>query len=68
MSFFNKAKDAAKQGVDKVGADKVGDGIDRAGEFADEKTGGKHSDKIDKGVDAARDHVDRMDGGEDGNR
>ncbi|OIJ24809.1 antitoxin [Nocardioides luteus] len=62
MSFLDKAKDLAQQGIDKVGADKVGEGLDKAGEFADEKTGGKFSDQIDQGVEAAKNEAEKMDG------
>jgi MT0933-like antitoxin protein len=47
--FMDKAKDAAEQHDDQV--DK---GLDKAGDFADQKTGGKYDDQIDKGVDAAQ--------------
>ncbi|MEU6136042.1 antitoxin [Nocardioides sp. NPDC047086] len=63
MSFLDKAKDLIGQGVDKVGADKVGDGLDKAGEFADEKTGGKFSDQIDQGVETAKNEAEKLDGG-----
>lgn len=42
----NKAMDLAKGHPDQVGQ-----GIDKAGEFADEKTGGQHSDQIKQGED-----------------
>ncbi|MET8521747.1 antitoxin [Nocardioides sp. NPDC057577] len=63
MSFLDKAKDLIGQGVDKVGADKVGEGLDKAGEFADEKTGGKFSDQIDQGVETAKNEAEKLDGG-----
>ena len=47
--FLDKAKDAAEQHDDKVDQ-----GLEKAGDFADQKTGGKYDDKIDKGVDAAQ--------------
>jgi hypothetical protein len=40
--------EAAKQGVDK------------AGDIADSKTGGKYADKVDKGQDAAKDALNKM--------
>lgn len=40
-------------------SDKVDEGIGKAANFADEKTGGKHSDKIDSAADRARDYVDK---------
>jgi hypothetical protein len=48
-SFIDKVKDLAGKHDDKV--DK---GIDKAGDQADQRTGGKYSEQIDKGVDAAQ--------------
>ncbi|MBW4704487.1 MULTISPECIES: antitoxin [unclassified Micromonospora] len=45
--FMNKVKDFADK-HDK----QVDQGLDKAGDFADERTGGKHDEQIDKGVDA----------------
>jgi hypothetical protein len=39
--FKKKAADAAEEHEDKID-----DAIDKAADFADEKTGGKHTDKI----------------------
>lgn len=52
MSFLDDAKDKAK---DLAGGheDKVDDGLDKAGDFADDKTGGKYSDQIDSGQEKA---------------
>lgn len=36
-------------------ADKVDDGIDKAAELADDKTGGKYSDQIDTAADKLKD-------------
>lgn len=47
--FLDKAKDQADQHDDKVDQ-----GLEKAGDFADQKTGGKFDDKIDKGVDQAQ--------------
>ncbi|KAA0021178.1 antitoxin [Antrihabitans cavernicola] len=47
--LIGKGKDAAAQN-----ADKIGDAVDKAGAFVDDKTGGKYSDKIEKGKDAAK--------------
>ena len=62
MSFLDKAKDLAQQGIDKLGGGKVGEGLDKAGEIVDEKTGGKFSDKIDQGVEAAKNQAEKMKG------
>ncbi len=48
--FLDKGKQMASEH-----GDKVDQGIDKAAEFADEKTGGKYSDKIDQGADRAKD-------------
>lgn len=47
--FLDKAKDAAEQHDDKVDQ-----GLDKAGDFADQKTGGGHGEQIDKAVDQAQ--------------
>ena len=50
--FMDKAKDMADQHDDKVDQ-----GLDKAGDMADQKTGGKYDNQIDKGVDAAQQHT-----------
>jgi MT0933-like antitoxin protein len=50
--FMDKAKDAAEQHDDKVDQ-----GLDKAGDFASDKTGGKYDDKIDQGVDQAQERT-----------
>jgi hypothetical protein len=57
-------KDKATGLVDSQG-DKVGEGLDKAGDFADDKTGGKYGGKIDQGVDMAKDKLDGLDGQND---
>jgi hypothetical protein len=47
--FMDKAKDVAGEHDDQI--DK---GLERAGDEADERTGGKYGEKIDKGVDEAQ--------------
>jgi hypothetical protein len=64
MSMFDNIKDKASDLVDDHG-DKVAEGLDKAGDFADEKTGGKYSDQIDGGVDQAKDRLDGLDGQDD---
>ena len=54
--FVDKAKDLASENEDAVK-----DGIDKAADFADEKTGGQHSEHIDKGAEAAKDFVEDLD-------
>jgi hypothetical protein len=38
-------------------SDQAEQGIDKAGDFADEKTGGKHSDQIDERADQAKERL-----------
>ncbi len=54
--LFSKGKQAAAENKDAVK-----DGIDKAADFVDEKTGGKHAEHVDKGQDAAKDFVDKLD-------
>lgn len=54
--LFKKAKDAAADNKDKVK-----EGIEKAGDVVDEKTGGKYADHVDKGQEAASDFVDKLD-------
>ena len=44
-------------------ADKAKQGVDKAGDMIDDKTGGKYADKVDKGQDAAHDALRKMDDG-----
>ena len=40
--------------------EKVDQGIDKAGDVVDDKTGGKYSEHVDKAQDAAHDAVDKL--------
>ena len=53
MGMLDKAKDLAKGN-----ADKVKEGLDKAGDMVDEKTGGKFGDKIDQAKDMVGDKID----------
>lgn len=64
MGIFDKAKDAAQQGVDDHG-EQVGQGVDQAGDFVNDKTGGKFGDQIGQGGDMAKDQLDNLDGQDD---
>ena len=64
MSFLDKAKAKLTEAVDQHG-DKIADGIDKAGAFANDKTGGKHADKIDQATGKARDAGVSVDGTND---
>ncbi|WP_376768454.1 antitoxin [Nocardioides pelophilus] len=57
-------KSKVTKAVDSSG-DKIGDGLDKAADLVDDKTGGKHSDQIDKGADKAKDVLDGLDGKND---
>jgi MT0933-like antitoxin protein len=64
MGFFDRFRKKATDVVDQQG-DKVGAGIDKAAEVADDKTGGKYGDQIDKGADTAKSGLDSLDGKND---
>ena len=64
MGFLDKLRGRASGAVDKHG-EKISDGIDKAADVADKKTGGKHTDKIDSGADKAKDALDKLDGKDD---
>lgn len=53
--WFKKAKGAAAENVDAVK-----DGIEKAGDFVDEKTDGKYSEQVDKGQEAATDFIEKL--------
>jgi hypothetical protein len=59
---FDELKNKAKDVIGQHG-DKVDQGVERAGQFADEKTGGKHGEHIDKGEDKLKEGL-RNFGGE----
>lgn len=50
--FLNKAKDA----IDSHDA-QVDQGLEKAGDMADQRTGGKFGDKVDSGVDMAQERT-----------
>jgi hypothetical protein len=52
MGFIDKAKDFADD-HDK----QVDEGIEKAGDQVDKRTGDKYSSQVDKGVDAAQQHT-----------
>ncbi|MGW3210214.1 antitoxin [Streptomyces sp. NPDC001135] len=55
----DKAEDIAE-----AHGDKIAEGLEKAGDLIDDKTGGKHSDTIDTAVDKAQDLVEKL--GENG--
>ncbi len=64
MGFLDDAKDKLGDLVDSQG-EKIGQGLDKAADLIDDKTGGKHTDKIDAGADKAKDVLDGLDGKND---
>lgn len=66
MGLLDKFKKGAADSKEKAEGladehgDKAKDGIDKAADMADDKTGGKHSEHIDKGADAAKGAVDGL--------
>ena len=61
MGIFDKAKDLAAEHDDKVD-----EGIEKAGDFLNEKTGGAHKEMIDRARDFAQEHTgegDTVNGG-----
>ncbi|QIX27980.1 antitoxin [Nocardioides sp. JQ2195] len=64
MGFLDKLKGKASDAVDQHG-DKIADGLDKAKDFVDDKTGGKLGDKGDVVVDKAKDALDGLDGKND---
>lgn len=52
MGIFDKAKKAAEEH-----GDKIADGVDKATDAVDDKTGGKFSDHLDKVDELAEKHL-----------
>ena len=53
--WFNKGKKAAAENKDAVS-----EGVDKAGDFVDDKTGGKYEEHVDKGQEAAKDYIEKL--------
>ncbi len=64
MGFLQDVKSKLTKAVDSQG-EKIGEGLDKAGDIVDKKTGGKYADKIDSGIDKAKDALDDLDGKDD---
>ena len=64
MGFLQDVKSKLTKAVDSQG-DKIGQGLEKAGEMVDKKTGGKYGEKIESGVDKAKDALDDLDGKND---
>ena len=65
MGFLDDAKKKLTDAVDEHG-DKVSEGIDKAAQALDDRTGGKHSDKIAGVAEKAEDALEKLDGSDDG--
>ena len=64
MGAFDNIKDEGEGLVDEHG-EQAGSGVDRVGDFVDEKTGGQHAEQIDQGSERAKDALDKLDGQDD---
>jgi hypothetical protein len=64
VGLFDNLKGRASEAVDAHG-DKIAQGIDKVGDFVDEKTGGQHSDKVDLAQEKAKEVLDGLDGQKD---
>ncbi len=49
-------------GLAKEHEDKIEAGIEQAGDFVDEKTGGKYADKVDQAQNLANEQLDKLTG------
>jgi hypothetical protein len=58
MSIVDKVKELLGQHPDKAKQ-----GVDRAGDAFDQRTGGKYADKVDKAQEKGSDYIDREGGG-----
>jgi hypothetical protein len=60
LDRFRKGKDAAENVVQEHG-DEITDGVHKAADVVDDKTGDKYAGTIDKVEDGAEDVVDKLD-------
>jgi hypothetical protein len=60
LDRFRKAKDVAENVVQEHG-DEITDGVHKAADVVDDKTGDKYAGTIDKVEDAGEDVVDKLD-------
>jgi hypothetical protein len=65
MSLFDKLRRKGTSAVDEHG-DKIGQGIDKGADVADDKTGGRYAEQIDTGAEKGMDALDQLDGQADG--
>lgn len=55
MGIFDKVSETVSEHADEIKA-----GVDKAGDFVDDKTGAKYSDKVDQAQDFVKDQVDKL--------
>ncbi len=65
MGFLDKLLGRKDQAADSAAehGDTAKEGVDKAGDVADEKTGGEHTENIDAAGDKAKDAIDDVAGG-----
>lgn len=56
MSQFDNLSEKARQAAAQ-NPDQVNQGIDQAGDMADQKTGGRHGQHIDQGAEQLKNHL-----------
>lgn len=64
MGLMDNMKDKVSGLVDGHG-EQAGDGVDKAGDMIDEKTGGGHAEQVDAGQQKLKDGLDGLDGKDD---
>ena len=67
MGLFDDIKNKADGLKDKAQGheDQINEGIDKAGDAFDEKTGGKYSDQVDKAQDALKGQFEKPENNEE---
>lgn len=64
MGFLDDAEKDLGKAVDSQGK-RIGEGLDKAGEYADKRTGDKYDKQVAEGVSQAKDRLDGLDGKDD---
>lgn len=64
MGFLDDAEKDLGTAVDSQG-ERIGEGLDKAGEYADKRTGDKYDHQVSEGVQKAKDGLDGLDGKDD---
>lgn len=60
--MFDALKNLKDKAEDLAAAhsDKISEGLDKVGDFIDDKTDGKHGDKIGTAVDKAQEYIEKL--------